>query len=107
MKLSATDRMNLMKFVCSFVWTDLKVQREERDLVMRIAGRLSLSETEMRQVEKWLQVPPRADDIDPASVPRAHRELFLEAAEAVIAADDLIVPAEDDALALFRELLED
>ena len=30
--------MRLMKFVCSFAWTDLKVQQQERDLVMRIAG---------------------------------------------------------------------
>ena len=42
MKLSVAERLNLLKFVCSFVWTDLKVAQAERDLVMRIVGHLNL-----------------------------------------------------------------
>ena len=65
MKMNATERMNLMRFVCSFVWTDLKVAQQERDLVMRIAGRLALTEVEAKQVEQWLRVPPNIDEVDP------------------------------------------
>ena len=107
MKLDGTARMNLMKFVCSFAWTDLRVTQEERDLVMRIADRLGLTEGEAEQVGRWLEVPPPIDEIDPTVVPKAHRQLFLNAAELTIRADNRIAPAERDQLALFRELLTD
>jgi hypothetical protein len=107
MSMNATERMNLMRFVCSFVWTDLKVAPAERDLVMRIAGRMSLTEAEVAQVGQWLRTPPNVEDIDPTSIPRAHRQLFLQAAALAVKADGRVVPAEADSLALFRELLVD
>jgi tellurite resistance protein len=105
MTMNAAERMNLMRFVCSFAWTDLRVSQAERDLVMRIAGRLGLTDDEAKQVAAWLQVPPAADAVDPTTVPAAHRQLFLHAAQLVTHADG-VVPAERDALALFRELLD-
>lgn len=107
MKLSVAERLNLMKFVCSFVWTDLKVAQAERDLVMRIGGHLKLTDAETVQVAAWLKVPPPIDEIDPSSVPKEHRELFLQAAEMTIKADGRVVPAEREAIALFRDLLTD
>lgn len=107
MKLTVAERLNLMKFVCSFVWTDLKVTQTERDLVMRIVGHLRLTEEEAKQVAMWLKVPPPIDEIDPTAVPKEHRELFLQAAEMAIKADGRVVPAERDAMALFRDLLTD
>jgi len=107
MKLDAKERMVLLQFVCSFAWTDLRVQQEERDLVMRICGRLGLTNAELQQVELWLLRPPAADDLDPTQIPRAHRQLFLQAAEATVKADGRVVPAERDQLAVFRELLAD
>ena len=104
--MTAVERMNLMRFVCSFVWTDLKVASQERDLVMRIAGRLALTDAELKQVEQWLRLPPNVEEVDPTSVPKAHRQLFLQAAELVAKADGKVVPAEKDSLALFRDLLE-
>lgn len=105
MLLDATARMRLMKFVCTFAWTDLDVSQKERDLVMRLAGRLGLDAKEMASVEKWLKVPPPVDEVDPATIPRAHKELFLSVAEATVRADGKIVGAEKDALAVFRDLL--
>lgn len=105
MNLSTAERMNLMKFVCSFAWTDLKVTQLERDLVMRIAGRLSLTEGEAQQIAAWLDLPPDADEIDPTDVPIAHRQLFYTIAEMVVKSDG-VVPAERDALTLFRDLLD-
>jgi hypothetical protein len=107
MKLDATARMNLMKFVCSFPWTDLRVTQRERDLVMRIVGRLGLSNEEADQVAAWLEVPPPADEIDPSLVPREPRELFLAAAELTAHADGQVVPIEREQLEVFRELLRD
>lgn len=105
MELAPADRLNLLRFVCSFVWTDLKVTQQERDLVMRIVGSLHLDDAEARQVAAWLAVPPSPDEVDPTKVPRAHRELFLRAAELAVHADGRVVPAEREALALFRDLL--
>lgn len=107
MDMSSRERMELLKFVCSFVWTDLKVQQAERDLVMRIAGHLKLGDAEVKQVKAWLTVPPPIDEIDPAGIPLAHRRLFLQAAEMAIKADGRVVPAETDSLQLFRDLLSD
>ncbi|MFM1873475.1 MAG: hypothetical protein RL398_2897 [Planctomycetota bacterium] len=107
MKIDAAARRNLMKFVCSFAWTDLKVQQAERDLVMRIAGHLGLDDAEVAEVKQWLAVPPPVDEIDPTSIPKEHREMFLQAVEMVAKADGRVVPAEADSLALFRDLLRD
>lgn len=106
MEMTVAERMNLLRFVCSFVWTDLKVTQAERDLVMRICGRLALHDREVAQVKQWLAAPPPADEVDPTRVPKAHRQMFLRAAELAVQADGTIAPAEADALALFRELVE-
>lgn len=107
MQLNRAEAMKLLEFVCSFAWTDLEVQQQERDLVMQIAGKLGLGPKDVNQVKAWLLVPPPEDEVDPAAVPRKHRELFLQAAAAAIKADGRVVPAERDALALFRGLLQD
>ena len=39
MQLDRAAKLRLLEFVCSFAWTDLKVQQQERDLVMRVVGR--------------------------------------------------------------------
>lgn len=107
MKLKPAERMNLMRFVTSFAWTDLTVTQAERDLVMRIVGHLALTADEVKQVARWLEVPPDIESVDPTAVPREHRELFLRAVELVAKADGRVVPAERDSLALFRDLLRD
>jgi len=105
MELSLSERMNLMKFVCSFAWTDLNVSQAERDLVMRISGSLRLTDAEATQVKGWLDVPPPIDEVDPTSVPPAHRQLFLTTLEMVVKADGKIAGAEAESLALFRDLI--
>jgi len=105
MKLDADARMNLMKFVCSFAWTDLRVTQNERDLILRIAGQLGLTNDESARVAGWLQVPPPAEEIDPSQVPIEHRQVFLTAVELTVQADGQVAPAERDQLAVFRELL--
>ena len=106
MELSRSDRMKLLEFVCTFAWTDLQIQQEERDLVMQIAGRFALDQDEIAKVQGWLSTPPDPDRVDPNNVPREHRELFLEAAELTIHADGRVSQAERDQLAIFRALLK-
>lgn len=98
--------MALMKFVCSFAWTDLEVAQAERDLIQRLTGRLGLTADETQQVQQWLRKPPPAEEVDPTQIPRAHKEMFLRAAELAIRADGRVVGAERDSYALFRDLLK-
>ena len=105
MQLSPSERLNLMKFVCSFVWTDLNVSQSERDLVMRMCGSLKLTEEETAQVKKWLDLPPPIDEVDPTAVPREHRQMFLTTLEMVVKADGKVVPAESESLQLFKDLM--
>jgi uncharacterized tellurite resistance protein B-like protein len=104
-KLSRSQRLQLMKFVCSFAWADLEVQKEERSFVKKMMGKLKLDDTERQQVAGWLEVPPRAEEVDPASIPAEHRQLFLETMREVIAADKVLDPDERENLTLFEQLL--
>jgi hypothetical protein len=103
-RLTPAERLRLLRFVCSFAWTDLTVTEKERALVERLVARSGLSESERRTVAAWLKVPPPADAVDPTEVPMAHRREFLAAVKAVIRVDG-VKPAELDALALFEDLL--
>ncbi len=104
-KLDREDRLRLMKFVCSFAWADLEIAEQERKLVQRMVDKLKLAEDERAQVARWLEVPPRAEEVDPAEVPHAHKQLFLQAARETIAVDGEISEDERENLALLEQLL--
>lgn len=103
--LDREDRLRLMKFICSFAWADLEIQDEERDFVNRLVEQLELDDKERDQVEEWLKLPPTADELDPAEIPKAHRQLFLDTARAMIVADGRIDPDEAENFALFELLV--
>lgn len=104
-RLRREDRLRLMKFVCSFAWADLEVQAEERAFVAKLARTLKLDDEERAQVEEWLKTPPRPEEVDPTTIPKAHREIFLDTVKALVAADGKISVDEAENLALFRALL--
>jgi uncharacterized tellurite resistance protein B-like protein len=104
-KLSRQDRLSLMKFVCSFAWADLEIKDAERKFVRSMIKKLQLDEEEAAQVQRWLQTPPRPEEIDPTDVPQEHRKLFLETVRALVAADGEISADERENLALFDQLL--
>lgn len=104
-KLSREDRLRLMRFVCSFAWADLEVKKTERALVSKMAKKLGLHEDELAMVKQWLQVPPKAEDVDPQSIPAAQRRMFLDAARQMIAADGEIDPEEKESFSIFEQLL--
>ena len=64
--LNREDRLQLMRFVCSFAWADLEIADAERDFIVKLVVRLGLDDEEQEQVANWLEVPPRADDLDHA-----------------------------------------
>jgi uncharacterized membrane protein YebE (DUF533 family) len=104
-ELSKADRLRLLAFVCSFAWADLHVEDAERQLVRDLVRRLKLAPDDAKQVEKWLRKPPRPEEVDPNTVPLPHRELFLEAARAIIVADGEVHPKEAAIYALLDQLL--
>lgn len=103
--LDRDSRLRLMRFVCSFAWADLEVRRQEREFIARMVERLDLDPGERQSVERWLQVPPPPDAIDPTQIPARHRKLFIEAVEGVVRADGEVAPEEREHLELLKELL--
>ena len=104
-KLNKTDRLRLMRFVCSFAWVDLEVNDKERALVKRMVQTLRLDAEEKKQVQGWLEKPPRPEEVDPTTVPRGHRQLFVDAIKAMIVADGVVTSEEVEDLKLFVSLL--
>jgi uncharacterized tellurite resistance protein B-like protein len=103
--LDASQRLQLIKFVCSFAWADLEVRAEERSFVARLVERLDLDAREQRQVRRWLEHPPLPDSVDPMTIPPTHRKSFLAAIEGVVAADGEISTEERESLAVLQDLL--
>ena len=104
-QLSPDDRLKLMKFVCSFAWADFEVRPEERAFISRLIHGLELDREEELAVHRWLDVPPSIEEIDPTTVPHAHRRLFLDAVEGVIHADGQLSDEEAESFELFRQLV--
>jgi uncharacterized membrane protein YebE (DUF533 family) len=103
--LDREDRLQLMKFVCSFAWADLEVKDSERAFIGRLMRRLELGPEEKAMVESWLEVPPPPEEVDPTDIPRGHRDLFIQAARAMILADGMIDDAEAENFELLSQLL--
>ena len=104
-RLNREDRLQLMRFVCSFAWADLEITDREREFIVKMVIRLGLDEEEQVQVAQWLEVPPRADDLDPGDIPKEHRQLFLDAAKAMILSDGTVEDVEAENLVIFDQLL--
>ena len=104
-ELDRRDRLRLVQFVCSFAWADFEIQPEERVFISRLIRRLELDDEEDLQVQQWLDRPPALDDLDPTSIPAAHRRFFVEAIEGLISADGEIAEEERDSFEIFKQLL--
>jgi len=104
-QLDREDRLQLMRFVCSFAWADLEVTDREREFIVKMVDRLGLDDDERDQVDQWLEVPPHPDELDPEDVPREHRELFLDAARAMILSDGEVDEVEAENLIILDQLL--
>lgn len=106
MKISKDDALQLMKFACAFVWADLKVSEREKIFVWTLAKRLDLDGRGLAKVHNWLELPPKADELDPEEVPQAQRKFFLQIANEVVASDGKIDEREYENLLLFEDILK-
>jgi uncharacterized tellurite resistance protein B-like protein len=104
-KLEREDRLRLMKFVCSFAWADLRIADQERKFVHKMIKKLRLDGDEAKQIDKWLELPPRAEEVDPNEIPRELRRLFLDVAREIIAADGDVSEEERENLTLLEAML--
>ena len=102
--LPKNERLLLLKFVCAFAWADLEVRDEERSFIAGLVQNMDLDEDEIHKVKQWLKVPPKPDEIDPNKVPHKHRQLFLDAARAVIGSDGEIAEEERENYELLEQL---
>jgi len=103
--LNDRERLNLLKFVCSFAWADLEIRPEERAFIKRLVERLELPSEEAKRVRGWLDLPPSPESVDPAQIPVQHKDLFLSVLDGVIRADGEIASEEREHFALLREML--
>jgi hypothetical protein len=104
--LTHVERIQLLKFVSAAIWGDLEVSPSEKTFLLSMALRLGLSSEEAALVKRWLETPPPPEEVDPASVPLRHRQLFLEVLEEACFADHRMTAAERESLAELRELLK-
>src|SRR5687768_2147209 len=103
--ITKDDRMRLMRFVCTFAWADLEVQEAEREFIGRMILALQLDPDEAGRVMEWMEVPPSVDLVDPEDVPKHHKQLFLDAVQAVVERDGTILPSERESLDVLRQIL--
>ena len=103
--LAGPERMRLMKFVCSFAWADLKIHPSEREFISRMVNRIELDPGERELVNRWLEVPPHPQEIDPTTIPLEHRATFIESVVGIIESDGVVSEEEKDTLELFKNLL--
>lgn len=103
--LTRGERMQLMRFICSFAWVDLEVRPEERDRISNLIQRLELDEDERQRVFEWLKRPPAPESVDPQTIPSEHRVLFLREVESIVAIDKEITEEERESVILFGQLI--
>ena len=104
-QLDRRERLRLVQFVCSFAWADFEIRPEERVYISRLIRRLELGEEEDLQIQQWLDRPPSFDDLDPTSIPPAHRRFFVEAIEGLISSDGEIADEERESFEIYKQLL--
>jgi len=103
--LSVDERIQLVRFVCSFAWADLEIREEERTYVANLVRRLGLGDAEQATAEEMLKEPPAPETIDPLTIPVKHRQIFLDSVLGMIAADGEIAEGEALSYNLLQQLV--
>jgi len=102
--LSRDERLRLMKFVCSFAWTDLEVTQVEREMVRELVDRLGFDAEERAEIDAWIDTPPPPEEVDPTDIPSAHRRQFVDAVRALLESDG-VTEVERENFRVFEELI--
>lgn len=99
--LSAGERVELMRFLCSFAWADDEVQDEERVILIKVLDNIGLEPGDRATVLTWLERRPDMTGFDFAAIPRDKRELFLDLAFSVASAHGGLAKEELSHLQMF------
>lgn len=103
-RLGPRERLKLLQFVTSVAWADLTITAGELAYIHRLVSRLHLSADEALEVQQWLKAPPPPEDVDPTTITRDHRQIFLGAVRELVEADGGASPEEKESLALLEAL---
>lgn len=106
-EISDEHKLTLVRFVCSFAWADLEIADKERDFVRDLVAKLELDEEDTEQAFRWLDQPPREDELDPFDIPIEHARLFLSTVVEMVGADDILDRMEIETYQLFEELINE
>lgn len=87
----------LMKLLLQVAWADDIIEKSERKLVLKLAGRLRLNDVQIQTLEECLdgETPLPPPDL---ALLRKHREEVLSAAKHVAMADRIMADEEHDML---------
>ena len=105
-ELTAAERLELMRFLCSFAWADGEVQAQERVLLEQILGGLGLEAEARAKATTWLFSPPDMAGFDFGAIAPGKRQLFLDKAFAVASAHGGIAADELRHLKMFMSFTE-
>lgn len=99
--LTESERLELMRFLCSFAWADGVVQPQEKTVLERILGSLELSAEAHAEAEGWLTAAPSVQGRALRSIDEKKRATFIDGAYEVAAADGEIAADELEHLKMF------
>ena len=105
-ELTEDERIDLMRFLCSFAWADGEVQAEERAVLERILAHSGLSRERRAAAMSWLIEPPDMEGFDFAAISPEKRSLFLDLAFEVASAHGGLAGDELRQLQMFMSVAE-
>ena len=105
--LSTESKLRLVRFVCSFAWADLEIAEKEREFVRNLLVELELDEEDAQEALRWLDQPPREDEVDPFEIPKEEARIYLKTVVEMVGADDVLDRMELEAFAIFEELINE
>lgn len=104
--LTAAERIELMRFLCSFAWADGEVQPQEREVLERVLGGLRLDAEARAKATTWLFTPPDMAGFDFGAIDPDKRQLFIDQAFAIAAAHGGVAPEELRHLKMFMSFTQ-
>ena len=102
---TSEEKMQIMRFICTFAWADLKVVPSEKLMIERFCNTLQLDENQRKEVNSWTKRPIHPEDIDPFSIPDHLKKYILSAAKAISIVDGDFDEKEAELLELLQNLL--
>jgi uncharacterized tellurite resistance protein B-like protein len=104
--LTEDERVDLMRFLCSFAWVDGEVQAQERTVLERVLGGLGLSTEARAKASAWLFAPPDMEGFDFGAITPDKRGLFIDHAFEVASAHGGLAAEEMRHLQMFMRFAD-